>query len=249
MSGDPTLTQGSAIAGLDLPNVDPTDLPVFMGSQPGRIAWPARDVAATQVACLAPGTVDQLRTLMLTGDADAAPEPLDIAAPTMWPGVRRLYAVPRRCVSSLSRRGLVTRLLLRDLQWTGLDPRLYSPTETAHIFAADSEGDLAVDVDHAGNVAAPWRATLNGPIVAPELRRADTGQAIRWPTVTIPGGQALDIDLRAGTAWLNDTTDVSGLSVDDDNRPAIEWEIPPGETIHITTNAPSATLWVRDAWL
>lgn len=244
MSGDPTLTTRSEISGLDLVNVDTTDLPVQMGSQGGRIAWPARDVAATKILCRAVATTELLRRAMITPDADAPLEPLDVDAPALWEGTRRLYVHPRRCTSTLARDAMMTRVTLRNLQWTALDPRWLSPED--HEFVLD--GLDGVEVEQVGNYAAPWRAELDGPVTSPYIRRVDTGAEIRWPGVAVGSGQTLTYDSRTDAAFVG-LVDVSGLSVDENDLPALGWDFPPDVTVEVATNAPSGSVWVRDAWL
>lgn len=241
MTGNPSLTAGSQIDGLDLPDVDTADLPVLLGAQPGRIRWPARDLTVTEVITLDTATTEALRAVMITGDADASAEALDVECPTMWTGTRRLWARPRRAQSSAARGSLVTRALLRNLQWAALDPRWYATAENEHT--------LPGTIGHAGNVQAPWRAVLAGPVAGPELRRTDTADAIRWPTVTLGAGDTLAINTRTMTATINGASDVWGLSVDDAGDPPIGWDLPPGVGIPITTNAPSGSVWVAATWL
>lgn len=105
-----------------------------------------------------------------------------------------------------------------------------------------------------GSVAAPVLWRLYGPVTSPIVRRADTGERLSFPGLTINQGDYLQIDTGNQTALLNGLTAAS-LFNQLDFTTASWWRLPANATTGVsftgTATGPttSGVLTVRNRWM
>lgn len=150
------------------------------------------------------------------------------------------------------------------VQWVATDPRIYGTTQRQaftgpgmtigghgfphgfpHGFGIATSGTVAVTND--GNTAAPWSATLTGPLTSPRLRLLDLDGELALSGFELAEGQTLELDSLNRTVLLDGTASRYGSLTSRD------WfDIPAGgATIGFSASSGTGTLsmaW-RDTWL
>jgi hypothetical protein len=100
---------------------------------------------------------------------------------------------------------------------------------------------------NAGEFAAPWTATIAGPIVNPVLENVTTGQAIAF-TISVGAGETLVVSSLDRSVLLNGTASrYSSLVVG-----SSWWELAPGDnTVRLagTSGSGSVSFTFRSAWV
>lgn len=238
-SGDPCFTMETTVEGLGSATPEQENTPLSIGASPGPLRFPPRDIIVTRVLTRTKEARDALRSAMVPNRV-VWPEELVF---TEWTHdePRLIYAHARRMDASVNRSEMVTRGYTFDLLWTALDPRVYAVNETLFDITEDTP------VSHEGTYNAVWRAELPGPFSGPRIW-SDNGLDWWWPDVVIPDGQSLVVDFRLMTAFVGDV-DVWGRAIDDMERPALAWTVPPSVTSLVSSTVPGAKMWVRDTWL
>ena len=214
-------------------------------------------------------------TAELCGDDLRAQLDAMAAATVPSGGVRPLsfraqHDEPRRLFAQVTDRAVVgdQRLALGSttvvVQFTATDPRIYAddsersgttgvgsitdglgfPHGFPHGFGEAESG--AIETTNAGNVSAPWTATLTGPLSGPFIELTSTGERLSWSSLTIEEGQTLEVDMLTRTAKLNGTASRFP-------GPSRDWfEIPPGDdsvTLGAAAGSGTLTLRWRDTFL
>lgn len=109
-----------------------------------------------------------------------------------------------------------------EVEWHCTDPRIYSSTLTtlstsqavssgglvfpavAPLAFAGSASGGQITATNAGEFAAPWVATISGPVTDPRLENITTGQTVAF-TGTVDSGQTLVVSSLDRTVLLNGT--------------------------------------------
>lgn len=151
------------------------------------------------------------------------------------------------------------------VEWWATDPRFYSasevsesasissPTGTGLTF--DATFDLSfggpipagiVNVTNGGNFAAPWVATIAGPVTDPRIEHVDLGRTLEFDG-TVNAGETLTVSSATRTVTINGTSRYSWLV------PGSQWfDLPPGANqlrFAAQSGSGSGTLTFRSAWI
>lgn len=189
----------------------------------------------------------------------------NVALAFRWGGSTRLRFGRTRNASVPSSLVGVGHTAVASLQFVALDPLMYSATEHSgstgvgevtgglgfphgfpHGFGFASPG--TIEVHNGGSVAAPWTATLVGPLVSPRITTINgEGGDLDFAGFTLDAGQTLEIDSAARTVLLGGTASRYGALT------SRRWfNLAPGTTtVHLGASAGEGTLTMRwrDAWL
>lgn len=127
------------------------------------------------------------------------------------------------------------------IQFEASDPRVYGNRGVDGTVTVPMGGD--VTIGHDGNIGAPWRATLSGPLTNPRVRVGDGDMRFAY---TIPSGKLLHLNSTERSAIVDNVSVYGALT-------ARKWtELPSSPTwVQLTATAGSGSMvfsW-RDTWL
>lgn len=150
------------------------------------------------------------------------------------------------------------------VQWEATDPRIYSntlqsgttgvgsvsgglslPHGFAHGFGTATAGTIATTND--GNTAAPWTATLTGPLTSPSISLVGGDGVLTLNGFVLADGDTLEFDSLARSVLLNGSASRLGSLTE-----RAWFDLPIGsESVQLTAGSGtgSLTLRWRDTWL
>jgi hypothetical protein len=114
------------------------------------------------------------------------------------------------------------------------------PTEIPTILA-DTNLDMRVSHTYVGSwPALPFMIYIYGPITAPEIRNLSTGEKLSFPSVSLPSGAWISIDLRYGQKEVTDSNGANRIGSLSSDSHLATWHIAPH---------PEVTGGVNDIWV
>ena len=151
------------------------------------------------------------------------------------------------------------------VEWWATDPRFYStstssessgissPTGSGLTFNATFDlgfgGAIAsgvINVLNGGNFAAPWVATITGPVTDPRIEHVDLGRTLEFDG-EVQSGETLTVSSATKTVTLNGASRYSWL------QPGSEWfDLPPGANqvrFGAQSGTGTGTLTFKSAWI
>lgn len=130
------------------------------------------------------------------------------------------------------------------LQWVCSDPRRYSLIRHGVTIDVDDP----TEVWNQGNTSTQPEIRIHGPVTTPRLEIEETGAVIAFD-LTVGEDSRLDIDIKAGTAVIGNTSVTGKLT---GSVPLTDWVLRPGfSTISYTAASGGAggiDIFWRDAW-